>query len=77
MSVTESRAPSLDLAHPLQGHFAWPGAERLDHGDEESCLLGRFPISLVQIHMVSNSRRARIIISFVLDFFSWKTSFVA
>ena len=53
----------------MQGHFAWPGAERLDHGDEGSCLLGRFPISLVQIRMVSNSQRARIIISFVLDFF--------
>ena len=77
MSVSESRTPSLDLAHPMQGHFAWPGAQRLDHGDEGSCLLGRFPISLVQIRMVSNSQRARIIISFVLDFFfSWKTSFV-
>ena len=25
MSVSERRAPSLDLAHPMQGHFAWPG----------------------------------------------------
>ena len=69
MSVSECRAPSLDLAHPMQGHFAWPGAERVDHGDKGSCSLGRFPVSLVQICMVSNSQRTRIIISFVLDFF--------
>lgn len=36
MSVSESRAPSLDLAHPMQGHFAWLGAERVDRGDEGS-----------------------------------------
>lgn len=41
----------------------------LDHGDEGSCSLGRFPVSLVQICMVSSSQRTRIIISFVLDFF--------
>lgn len=70
MFVSESRAPSLGLAQPLQGHFAWPGAERVDHGDQGSCSLGRFPISLVvQIPMVCNSQRARIIISLVFDFF--------
>ena len=70
MFVSESRAPSLDLAQPLQGHFAWPGAERVDPGDQGSCSLGRFPISLVvQIPTVSNSQWARIIISLVFDFF--------
>lgn len=42
----------------------------MNHREEGSCSLGRFPVFLVaQIPMVSNSQRARIIIPLVFNFF--------
>lgn len=64
--VLERMSPYSDLAFPL----AWHGAEGVHHGDQGLCSLGRFPTSfVVQIPMVSNSQRAMIIMSFVVDSF--------
>lgn len=65
----------LTVSSAGTSYLAWGRVSR--PWGQGSCSLGKFPISLVvQIPMVSKSQRARIILSFELDFF-WQTSLVA
>ena len=69
MSVSECRAPSLDLAHPYAGTFCLAWSRKGRPWGQGIMFVRKVSRFLSPDCMVSNSQRTRIIISFVLDFF--------